>query len=125
MARGIYPRVGLCFAETRTEVRAPTHLFQPQPIAPGSLVFSAHFRDSFRPGRLCRSPAFPCLLRWKLVDEPIFHFLARPGGLAQKRKTGFHGRIELETSDRNAAAHFTPAMTLDQLVEDAFQRNAV
>ena len=41
-----------------------------------------------------------------------------------QRKPGIE-LIELETTDRNAPTHFTPAMTLDQLIDDIFQRDAV
>lgn len=58
-------------------------------------------------------------------NEPVFNFLTRPRGFAQEREAGFHCRIELETSDRNATPHFAPTMSLDQLINDAFQGDAV
>ena len=60
-----------------------------------------------------------------LPNEPILHLLPRPGRLAQKRETGLHRGIELETADGNPPPHLAPAMPLHQLVDDAFQRDAV
>ena len=58
-------------------------------------------------------------------DEPGFDFLTGPRCFAQKRQAGFHCRIELETTDRDATAHLAPTMLLDELIDDAFQRDAV
>jgi len=58
-------------------------------------------------------------------DEPIFHLLPRPRGFPQEREAGFHGQIELKTTDGNAPAHFAPTMPLHQLVEQGLQRDAV
>ena len=69
--------------------------------------------------------------RWKgsrlpeLCDEPRFDLLARPRGLAQEGQAGLHRRIELEAADRDPQGHLAPAMPLDQLVDDAFQGDAV
>ena len=60
-----------------------------------------------------------------LVDEPVFHFFAGPGGFAQKGEAGLHGGIELKTTNGDASAHFAPAVFLNELVEDVFQRDAV
>ena len=79
--------------------------------------------------------ACPCSLRWSwslgasfvqlLFDEPRFDLLACPGCFAQKRKTGLYARIELETPDWDATPHLAPTMLLDQLIDDAFQGDAV
>lgn len=61
----------------------------------------------------------------QLANEPIFNFLAGPRSFAQEREAGLHGGIELEAADRNTPPHLAPAMPLDQLIEDAFQRDAV
>jgi len=45
--------------------------------------------------------------------------------IAEERQAGLDRRIELETADGNTPPHFTPAVALDQLVEDVFQRDAV
>ena len=60
-----------------------------------------------------------------LFDEPRFDLLACPGCFAQKRKTGFYARIELETPDWDATPHLAPTMPLDKLIEDAFQGDAM
>jgi hypothetical protein len=60
-----------------------------------------------------------------LGDEPVFHPLARPGSFAQEGEAGLHRWIELETANGDAPPHFAPAMPLDQLVDDVFQRDAV
>ena len=60
-----------------------------------------------------------------LPDEPVFHLFSRPRCLAQKREAGFHRGIELETADRDPPTHLAPAVPLDQLIQDALQRNAM
>ena len=58
----------------------------------------------------------------QLVDEPVFHLLPCPGGFAQEREAGLHRRIELETTDGDAPPHLAPAIPLDKLIENVFQR---
>ena len=65
------------------------------------------------------------LLRSQFRDVPTFHLLSRPRSFAQERETGLHGGIELETTDRNTPPHLAPTVTLHELVEDAFERDAV
>jgi hypothetical protein len=61
----------------------------------------------------------------KLADVPIFHLLAGPGCFTQEGEARLYCWIELKTADRNTTAHFTPAMALNQVVDDFFQRYAV
>jgi len=60
-----------------------------------------------------------------LADEPILHLLARPGRFAQEREAGLDAGIVLETADGDAAPQPLPAMPLEKLVKDVFQRDAV
>jgi hypothetical protein len=64
-------------------------------------------------------------LLWLFRDEPIFNFFTRPRGFAQEREAGLYCRIKLETPDRDAPSHLTPTMPLHQLIDDAFQSDAV
>ncbi len=61
----------------------------------------------------------------KLANIPVFDFFPRPGGFAQKGEAGFRGGIELKAADGDAAAHFTPTMLLDQLIDDGFQSDSM
>jgi hypothetical protein len=63
--------------------------------------------------------------RLKLPDEPVFHFFPRPRRFPQKGEAGLHRRIELETADGNTPPHFGPTMSLDELIENGLQRDAV
>ena len=57
--------------------------------------------------------------------EPVFDFLPRPRGFAQKGQAGFYARINPETADGNAAAQLDPAVARDHFCDDGFQRDAV
>ena len=63
--------------------------------------------------------------RSQLRDEPALHLLPSPWSLPQKRECRLHRGIELEAADRDASSHLAPTMTLHELIEDAFQRDAV
>lgn len=103
-------------------------------------------RDGGKEGKSSLGESIPCLTRTSLRrtnaekdwgsrvlgsgfhefgDVPIFDPLARPGGFAQEGEAGFHRWIQLEAADRNAPPHLTPAMLLDELIEDVFQRDAL
>ena len=61
----------------------------------------------------------------KLGNKPAFDLLARPRHFSQERQAGFDRGIELEAPDRDAPSHLAPPMSLHQLIDDAFQRDAV
>ena len=61
----------------------------------------------------------------EICDKPGFHFLPRPGSLAQECEAGLHRRIILETTDWDSTPHFVPAMPLNKLIDDVFQGDAV
>ena len=52
-------------------------------------------------------------------------FFRAQRGFAQKRETGFNSWIELKTAYGDATPHFAPAMTLNQLIENGLQGDAV
>ena len=61
----------------------------------------------------------------KLPNESVFNLFARPGCFAQERETGFYRRVELKTADGDVPSHLAPAMPLDQLIENALQRDTM
>lgn len=58
-------------------------------------------------------------------DVPPFDSLPCPGRFPKKRETGFHAGIMEETADRNTTPHLSPAILLNQFLDDGFQRNSV
>ena len=48
-----------------------------------------------------------------LPDEPILDTFAGPWGFSQECETGFDGRVELKTTNRDAVAHFLPSVAGD------------
>ena len=65
-----------------------------------------------------RSHIFVC-------DVPAFDPFPCPGGSAEKGKAGFHAGIVKETTNRDPASHLCPAIPLDQLFDNGFQRDSV
>lgn len=61
----------------------------------------------------------------QLRDIHPLHPLARPGRLAQKRKTGFDARIVEETAHRQTTVKLRPPMAFDQGSHNGLQRDAV
>jgi hypothetical protein len=58
-------------------------------------------------------------------DIPPFNPLPRPGRFSEKRKAGFHAGVVEETADRDATPHLGPPKSLDQFLDDGFQRDPV
>jgi hypothetical protein len=61
----------------------------------------------------------------KFGNIPVFDFFSGPRGFVQESEAGFDGGIELKAADGNAPAHFTPAMSLYEDIDDVLQGNAV
>ena len=110
------------YHQTDTHRQARTALMaqKPSPTIDGlAPAFPLSLGKGQGKGGICAS-----FLR-KLGDEPVFNLLAGPRSFAQERETGLHRRIELETPDRDAPPHLAPTMPLDELIDDALQRNAM
>jgi hypothetical protein len=60
-----------------------------------------------------------------VCDVPSFDPFPRPGCLSEKREAGFHARIMEETADGDPSTHLSPAVSLDQLLDDGFQCDPV
>ena len=60
-----------------------------------------------------------------VCDVPAFDPFPCPGGSAEKGKAGFHAGIVKETTNRDPASHLCPAIPLDQLFDNGFQRDSV
>ena len=58
-------------------------------------------------------------------DVPPFDPLPGPGRLAEKCEAGFDTGIMKETANWDATSHLGPAIPLDQVLDDGFQRNPV
>ena len=61
----------------------------------------------------------------KLLNEPIFHLLARPGGFSQKCETGLYRRIQLKAAYGNTPSHLFPSVPPDELIKDVLQRDTM
>jgi hypothetical protein len=60
-----------------------------------------------------------------VCDVPSFDPFPRPGCFSEKREAGFHARIMEETADGDPSTHLSPAISLDQLLDDGFQCDPV
>ena len=58
-------------------------------------------------------------------DEPFFDFEAGPGGFAKESEAGLDAWIEEEAADWNAPGHLFPAVLVDQIRHDGFERDAM
>jgi hypothetical protein len=58
-------------------------------------------------------------------DIPPFNPLPRPGRFSEKREAGFHAGVVKETADRDTTPHLGPPKSLDQFLDDGFQRDPV
>ncbi len=60
-----------------------------------------------------------------VCDVPALDPFPRPGCLSEKREAGFYARIMEETADGDPSTHLSPAISLNQLLNDGFQCDPV
>ena len=53
------------------------------------------------------------------------HLVARPLGFAEEFEAGFNARLPVEEADINPPTQLVPAIMVEQLVQQLFERNSV
>ena len=61
----------------------------------------------------------------KMFQIQVFHFLSRPGGLAQELQAGTDAGIHREATDGNPVAQLIPSISRQQLLQNGHKLNAM